>query len=106
MSGTDAAAPGSWGKIELGYPDDVGNWEMRVTVAGLKPLPQGGYYELLLTEKGKPITSCGTFKVEADGETTVRLFASYNLAEFDGWIVRPYIHDRDKFNQTVLLSTT
>ena len=98
-------APNASGLIELGYPDDEGNWPMLVTVRGLKPLPEGGYYELLLTRDGKPVAVCGSFKVKPQGETTVQLGASYNLRNFDGWVVRPYVHDRDAFNELIFLTT-
>jgi hypothetical protein len=101
-----AAAPGASGLIELGYGDDQGNWPMLVKVKGLRPLAEGGYYELLLTKEGKPVAVCGSFKVKAEGETTARLGASYDLSNFDGWVVRPYIHDRPKFNRLVFLKTS
>lgn len=98
-------APGASGLIELGYPDAEGNWPMLVTVRGLEPLPEGGYYELLLTKDGKPIATCGSFKVRGGGATTVPLGAAYDLRRFDGWVVRPYVHGRDKLNRTVVLQT-
>jgi hypothetical protein len=98
-------APSASALIELGYADDEGNWPMLVTVHGLKPLPNGGYYELLLTRDGKPVAVCGSFKVKSEGATTVRLGASYNLRDFDGWVIRPYVHKRDRFNELVLLTT-
>lgn len=98
-------APNASGLIELGHPDDEGNWPMLVTVRGLKPLPEGGYYELLLTKDGKPVAVCGSFKVRSQGATTVRLGASYDLRNFDGWVVRPYVHDRDRFNELIFLRT-
>ena len=98
-------APGASALIELGYPDGAGNWDMLVTVRGLEPLPKGGYYELLLTKKGEPIATCGSFKVKGGGATTVPLGAAYDLRRFDGWVIRPYIHGRDKFNKTVVLQT-
>lgn len=104
MHGTKAV-PEAAGSLRLGYPDAHGNWPMLVSVRGLRPLPAGGYYELLLTKKGKPIVTCGTFKVASRGETTVRLGASYKLSDFDGWVVRPYVHGRDKFNKTIVLRT-
>ena len=64
---------------------------MLVKVEGLRQLPKGGYYELLLTKDGKPVAVCGSFKVNPDGVTEVRLGASYDLRRFDGWVVRPYI---------------
>lgn len=100
-----ANAPQASALIELGHPDSQGNWPMLVTVRGLEPLPDGGYYELLLTKDGQPVATCGSFKVKASGATTVPLSAAYDLKKFDGWVVRPYIHGRDKFNQTVVLRT-
>jgi hypothetical protein len=100
-----ANAPGASATIELGWADDQGNWPMLVKVRGLKPLPEGGYYELLLTKDGEPVATCGSFKVKADGETVVPLGASYDLRNFDGWVVRPYVHGRDRFNETVVLTT-
>jgi hypothetical protein len=104
MRGTEAA-PIASGSLRLGYPDEHGNWPMLVSVRGLQPLPEGGYYELLLTKKGKPIATCGTFTVGASGETTARLGASYKLSDFDGWVVRPYVHGREKLNRTIVLRT-
>lgn len=100
-----ANAPNASALIELGYADDEGNWPMLVTVRGLKPLPDGGYYELLLTRDGKPVAVCGSFKVKSQGATTVRLGASYDLSNFDGWVVRPYVHDRDALNELIFLTT-
>jgi hypothetical protein len=104
MRGTENA-PIAAGSLQLGYPDGDGNWQMVVSVRGLRPLPEGGYYELLLTKDGKPVATCGTFKVASSGEATVRLGASYRLSEFDGWVVRPYVHGRDKLNETIVLRT-
>jgi hypothetical protein len=98
-------ADGASALIKLGYADDLGNWPMVLVVRGLEPLPEGGYYELLLTKDGEPVATCGSFKVRATGETVVRLGASYKLSDFDGWVVRPYVHDRDAFNETILLTT-
>ena len=100
-----ANAPGASATIELGWADEQGNWPMLVKVRGLKPLPDGGYYELLLTKDGRAVATCGSFKVKDDGVTVVPLGASYDLKNFDGWVVRPYIHGRDRFNETVVLTT-
>jgi hypothetical protein len=101
-----AEAPGASALIELGHPDASGNWEMELEVSGLRPLPEGGYYVLLLTKDGEPVATCGSFKVKEEGTTTARLGASYRLDEFDGWVVRPYVHGRDRLNETVVLRTT
>lgn len=100
-----AKATGASALIKLGHPDATGNWEMILVVRGLEPLPEDGYYVLLLTKDGKPIATCGSFKVSTADQTTVRLGASYKLGEFDGWVVRPYIHGRDAFNETIVLTT-
>jgi hypothetical protein len=100
-----AGSPDAAATIELGWADEDGNWPMLVTVTGLEPLPDGGYYELLLTRDGEPVAVCGSFKVNADGPTKVRLGASYDLSNFDGWVVRPYVHGRERLNETVVLTT-
>lgn len=104
MHGT-VDAPSAWGRIELGYPDKNGNWQMHVTVAGLKPLPKGGYYNLELTLDGKPIANCGTFNVSSTKETTVELGASYDLTKFDGWVVQPWYRPGHKLNRLIVLTT-
>lgn len=100
-----ADAPGAWGLIKLGYPDEHGNWQMQVTVSGLKPLPKGGYYNLELTMHGKPVAECGTFRVSSKDRTTVMLGASYDLRKFDGWVVQPWFRPGHKLNRLILLTT-
>jgi Anti-sigma-K factor rskA len=78
--------PSASGSLKVGTQDQAGNWPMILTVNGLARLPAGGYYELLLTRKGKPVASCGTFVVDS-GSTDVRLNAPYKLKTFDGWVV-------------------
>jgi hypothetical protein len=80
-SAADAAAT-----IELGKPDDAGNYPVRLRVQGLQPVEREGYYELLLTRDGEAIASCGTFKVESE-ETSVPLTVGYAIDRFDGWVV-------------------
>jgi Anti-sigma-K factor rskA len=79
------------GEIEVGNVDSAGNWPMILSVDGLKRLPAGGYYELLLTRAGKPVASCGTFVVDSNG-TRVRLNAPYKLKTFDGWVVARHVN--------------
>jgi hypothetical protein len=95
-------APNASALIELGYPDDEGNWPMLVTVHGLKPLPDGGYYELLLTRDGKPGPSCGTFRTH-DGKTTIVLNAPYPLDRWNGWVV--VAHTREDRTSGPVLTT-
>jgi hypothetical protein len=90
MRGTDAA-PNARASIQLGKPDDGGNWPMVLTIQGLQPLPGRGYYELYLTRDGEPLAQCGTFDVEGDGQTKVQLSAAYDLERFDGWVVLKHV---------------
>lgn len=86
MHGT-AAAPAASATILLAPIDGAGNWPMQVRVRGLRELPRGGYYTLLLTRHGRAAAKCGTFLVHGGDVTTVTLNAPYKLKTFDGWIV-------------------
>jgi hypothetical protein len=73
--------------IELLHEDGAGNWPMHVLVRGLEPSrDRDDYYELWLTDGGKPVASCGRFIV-AGGLTRVTLTVPYALRRYDGWIV-------------------
>jgi Anti-sigma-K factor rskA len=76
--------------ISLGSKGADGNWSMVVTVRGLEHLGQGDYYTLVLTKKGKPTVTCGTFNVLPEGATTIRMVAAYDLDGFDGWAITRY----------------
>jgi hypothetical protein len=101
LAGTQLASNAS-GKLELGKADHHGNWPMVLHVRNLKRLPEGGYYDLYLTKKGKPIVLCGTFNV--DGDTAVRFTAAYDLEHFDknGWVVTRQPSGHFKPDQIVL----
>ena len=58
---------------------------MVVTVRQLEPLPEGGIYELFLTDDGRRVASCGTFNVEGE-KTVVTLNAPFKLRG-KGWVV-------------------
>jgi len=97
---------GGLATLELGKRDAEGNWPMVLHVRGLPRLSAGGYYDLYLTRKGKPLVSCGTFNVS--GRTDVRLSAAYNLEAFDknGWvIVRKTPDNHFQPNQVVLAAS-
>ena len=85
--------PSADASLKVGTQDAAGNWPMILTVHGLARLPAGGYYELMLTRKGKPVASCGAFIVNA-GSTDVRLNAPYKLKTFGGWVVTRHLADR------------
>ena len=85
MHGTTLAR-GASATIQVGKLDESGNWPLRLTVRGLKPLPKGSVYEMYLTHHGHPAATCGTFSIRRPSET-VRLNAPYNLRTYDGWVV-------------------
>jgi hypothetical protein len=88
--------------LELGDRDEQGNWPMVLHVTGLQSLPEGGYYDLYLTRKGKPIALCGTFNVDRRGGATVPLTAAYTLDRFDGWVVTRQVPPNHQPTQIVL----
>jgi hypothetical protein len=90
MHGTPRA-PEAVASIHVLADDGAGNWPMLLKVQGLRKLPTGGYYELYLTKAGKLGPECGTFRVNGDGMTTVRLNAPYKLRRFDGWVVTQHV---------------
>lgn len=81
-----------------------GNWPMVVTVRGLDHLAQGHYYTLVLTKKGKPVVTCGTFNVAPQGATTIRMLAAYDLKNFDGWAITQY--DSQSHREWVVMRET
>ena len=86
MSGAGAEEDAT-ASIELLPEDEAGNWPMRVLVRGLEPSSdRDDFYELWLTDDGKPVASCGRFIV-AGGVTRVTLSVPYGLRRYDGWIV-------------------
>jgi hypothetical protein len=82
MHGGDALA-----LIRLGKSDKAGNWPMLLEVNNLPTQSApGAYYELWLTRGGKPVASCGSFRVN-ERTTTVHLSVPYALRGFTGWVV-------------------
>ncbi|HEY7604555.1 MAG TPA: hypothetical protein VH760_09855 [Gaiellaceae bacterium] len=76
--------------LGVGDQDSAGNYPLKMTVSGLPPLENGGWYELLLSKGGRPTLSCGSFAAAEKG-VTVRLSVPYDLSKFpklfDGWVV-------------------
>jgi hypothetical protein len=103
MRGT-AAARGASAKLIVGDLDAAGNWPLRMDVRGLKPLPHGGYYEMLLLRKGEAPVTCGAFVVHP-GKTTVYLNAPYRLNGEVRWIVVRRSATRPTPRGPVLLTT-
>ncbi len=80
--------------LQIGEHDSSGNYPMLMTVHGLKRLPKGGWYELLLSKNGRPTLSCGVFRSQAAVQT-IRLSVPYDLDRFpqlfDGWVVTRHL---------------
>ena len=74
------------GSLEVGERDESGNRPMILRVRGLEPLGPRGYYEVLLTEKGKRPQSCGSFVVRGE-RTTTFLNAPYEITRASEWVV-------------------
>jgi len=99
-------ANGRLASIELGPKDAGGNWPMLLHVRGLDPQPSPrDYYELFLTKRGRPIASCGTFRVHA-GTTTVVLNAPYKLERFQGWVIVTHRGGEARLGPTLLRTRT
>ena len=80
------SAPNASAEIKLGgRADATGNWKMRLVVDGLPHLGGGDYYVLWLAKDGRYAGTCGTFNV--NGRTTVDMTASYDLSEYDSWVI-------------------
>jgi hypothetical protein len=92
----------AFASIKMAPADDAFNWPLELRVRGLPDLPKGGYYELLLTKKGKLGLSCGTFRTH-DGKTTIVLNAPYPLNRWDGWVV--IAHEPDGQTSPPVLTT-
>jgi hypothetical protein len=81
-AGTDPRASAD---IRLGTRDAQGNLPLELVVRNLKPLPNGGYYEMYLT-RGQAQFTCGTFAGGAS-KGRYRMTVPYEFHRGDGWIV-------------------
>lgn len=88
-------ARGATALIRLGHGKGGGNWELELETKGLPKLPEGGYYVLWLSKDGEYAATCGTFSV-GSGTTTVRMNASYRLADYDAWFVTANVPGQDE----------
>jgi hypothetical protein len=85
MHGT-APAQNASATIDIGTVDSSGNWPMKVVVRGLPQLSKGSYYEMFLTNHGKPTAACGIFTVSGS-TSTVHLTMPPTITGYNGWIV-------------------
>ena len=110
MHGVAPAAAAASAELVVGEPDADGNVPIEMRVRGLPRLPEGGWYDLLLSKGGRPTVSCGTFKAGPD-TTTVRLNVGYSLREwrdeerYDGWVVTSHVPGSPQASSKVLLTT-
>jgi hypothetical protein len=79
--------------VRIGKTDGDGNTTMLVTLEKLDHLSGGDYYTLFMTRRGKPIATCGTFNVDDDKTTTVRLNVGYEIDRYDGLLLAEYSLD-------------
>jgi hypothetical protein len=77
---------GALASIQMGRRDEVGNWEMHFSVSGLPKQKEGGYYNLYLVKRGKPVVLCGSFRV-GDRTTRLTFTVPYKAKRFEGWVV-------------------
>jgi hypothetical protein len=88
LNATPAAPEGSRASLRLGNRDEAGNWEMLVSVSGLRKLPERGYYRLWIARGGEPRLRCGDFAVRGgDERETVHFTVAYRLKPGDRWVV-------------------
>jgi hypothetical protein len=86
-------APQAAAVIKFGErDDDSGNWDLELDVSGLPRLAGEDYYVLWLAKDGEYAATCGTFNV-GNGETTVRMTASYRLSDYDEWVISKHGDD-------------
>ncbi len=89
---TTAAPANAEMVIDILPADEAGNWRMAADVTGLRPLPEGGYYEVGLTQHGKVVATCGRFVVDATGAAhRVWLNAPYDFDEYERWVVTAHV---------------
>ncbi|HXV58733.1 MAG TPA: anti-sigma factor [Gaiellaceae bacterium] len=84
---TEAAPADAGAMLEVGPRDEEsGNRELRIEVSGLPVLAEDEFYALWLEEDGEWAATCGYFAV-GEGTTTARMTVSYDLADFDAWVI-------------------
>ena len=95
------------GTLALSKRDSYGNWRMLLHATGLRQLPEGGYYDLYLTRRKKPVVLCGSFNVQS-GEVIVQFSAAYDLSHFDrnGWVITRQLPGNHKPTDIVLKPTS
>jgi hypothetical protein len=86
MHGVGAAATAR-AVLRVGKEDSSGNRELTMSVRSLPEPRGGGWYELFLTKKGKPVAVCGIFRTGRGGSAHVTMNVPADLGEYDGWVI-------------------
>ena len=58
------------------------NFQVQLEVRGLPKLQKGEYYEMWYAKDGGGRISCGTFRTQPEGRTTVNLTAPVNAVSY------------------------
>jgi hypothetical protein len=83
----NGAQQNSEASLSVGSADGNGNWPLKLTVNGLKQLPDNSRYYLMVWQNGKPAGFCGTFEVSRNGPTTVTFNVAYKITGRTKWVV-------------------
>jgi hypothetical protein len=76
----------SFASVSIGPNDGNGNWPLELSVKGLPKLTGKQYYELMLTQNGKPTYPCGGFVMRGHS-TTLYWTVPYKLTRTSKWVV-------------------
>jgi anti-sigma-K factor RskA len=74
-----ATSAGARGTVRV---DQTGAERVQLSVAGLKPLPPGRFYEMWLLGRGGGLVSLGSFRVDASGRATITVPAPADPGRF------------------------
>ena len=92
--------------VRVGQNDGNGNWPLEMSVKGLPKLTGKQYYELMLTQNGKPTYPCGSFVMHGDA-TTLYWTVPYKITTGSKWVVMvltPRAGHRRTFTGPVVLT--
>jgi hypothetical protein len=77
----------SFASVRVGPNDGNGNWPLELSVSGLPKLTGKEYYELMLTQNGKPTYPCGSFVMHGSATTTLYWTVPYKITTGSKWVV-------------------
>lgn len=95
----------SFASVRVGPNDGNGNWPLEMSVSGLPKLTGKQYYELMLTQDGKPTYPCGRFVMRGHA-TTLYWTVPYKITGASRWVVMvltPRAGQRRAFTGPVVL---